>query len=67
MNLFGHLVGLLGRGISLYLPRTTQHKKAQTYTYKPRAVFEPTIPAFERQKTVRALDSTAIGICVPDS
>jgi len=26
----------------------------------PRAGFEPTIPGFERLKTVRALDSTAI-------
>jgi len=34
MNLFGHLVGLLGRGISLtlglYLDRTTQHRKTRT-------------------------------------
>jgi hypothetical protein len=35
MNLFGQLVGLLGRGISptqgLYLHRTTQHRETRTH------------------------------------
>jgi hypothetical protein len=33
MNLFGHLVGLLGRGISLQ--RTTQHRKTRTLIHAP--------------------------------
>jgi len=39
MNLFGHLVGLLGQGISLmqvlYLHRTTQHRKTWTHIHPP--------------------------------
>jgi hypothetical protein len=37
MNLFGQLVGLLGRGIAptqgLYLHRTTQHRKTRTHIH----------------------------------
>jgi len=65
MNLFGHLVGLLGRGISptqvLYLHRTTQHMKKRGHTSMPRAGFETAIPAFDWPKTVLALDRAAIG------
>jgi len=65
MNLFGHLIGLLARGISptqglLYLHRTTQHRK-RVHTSMPRAGFETAIPVFERSKTVCALDRAAIG------
>jgi hypothetical protein len=39
MNLFGHLAGLLGRGISptqgLYLYSTTQLRKTRTYIHAP--------------------------------
>jgi FAD synthase len=57
-------VEFLGRVISpsqgRYLTRT-QNKHEQTYM--PSVGFEPTIPAFERAKTVHALDraSTVIG------
>jgi hypothetical protein len=62
-----HSVGLLGRGISPSQGRylhTGQHKhiiKAQTSM--PQVRFEPTIQAFERVKTVHALDRavTVIG------
>jgi hypothetical protein len=42
-------------------PLPTQNKRTQTSM--PRVGFEPTIPAFERAKTVHALDcaATAIG------
>jgi len=37
MNLFGHLVGLLGRGVGptqgLYLHRTTRHRKTQKHIH----------------------------------
>jgi hypothetical protein len=56
---FNILVRLLRRGIglsqSLYLHRTTQHRKT------PRRGFEPTIPMFERSKTTRTLNRTASG------
>jgi hypothetical protein len=63
-----HSVGLLGRVVSpsqgLYLTQT-QNKHKQTSM--PRVVFEPTIPAFERAKTVHALDraATVIGNMKP--
>jgi len=64
MNLFGQLVGLLGWGIS---PRrglclhTGQHKtEKRRHTFMPRTGFKPTIPVFERSKTVRASDHAAI-------
>jgi hypothetical protein len=63
-------IGLLERVISpsqgLYL-NTGQHKhRINTYTYQtsmPYVGFEPTIAAFERAKTVHALDlaATVIG------
>jgi hypothetical protein len=65
MNLFRQLVGLLGGGISpthgLY-PHTGQHN-TQKHGNKSmsRVKFEPTIPVFERPKTVRASDRAAIG------
>jgi hypothetical protein len=58
-------VGLLGRGISpsqdRYL-RTEQRKQISL----PEVGFEPTIPLFERTKTVHAFDraATVIGISV---
>jgi hypothetical protein len=60
-----HSVGLLGRVTSpsqgRYLTQT-QNKHRQTSI--PRMGFEPTIPAFDRTKTVHALDGavTAIGV-----
>jgi hypothetical protein len=55
-----HSVGLLGRVIS---PSQGRYL-AQTQTSMPRVEFEPTIPAFERTKTVHALDraATVIGL-----
>jgi hypothetical protein len=59
MNLFGQLVGLLGRGIGptqgLYLHSTTQYRKAQTHIHASIGN-RTTIPVFERPKTVRASD-----------
>jgi len=60
------LVGLVGWGISptqgLHL-HTGQHnnteKRGHTSTLRVR--FEPTIPVFERPKTVRASDRSVIG------
>jgi hypothetical protein len=39
--------------------RTTQTQNKRTQTSMPRVGFEPAIPAFERTKTVRALDRAA--------
>jgi hypothetical protein len=39
--------------------RTTQTQNKRTHTSIPWVGFEPTIPAFERAKTVHALDSAA--------
>jgi hypothetical protein len=54
------MVGLLGRGISPFQGHylhTGQHKQnKRTQTSMPRMKFEPTTPAFERVKTVDALD-----------
>jgi hypothetical protein len=61
-------VGLLGQGISRSQGRyiyTEQHKQnKRTQTPMSRVRFEPTIPAFERAKTVHALDRavTVIGL-----
>jgi hypothetical protein len=59
MNLFRHLLGLLGQVISLtqglYLHRTTQIQK-NTHTSMPQVGFESMIPVFELLKTVYALD-----------
>jgi hypothetical protein len=56
-------VGLLGRVISPSQGRylhTGQHKEnKRTQTSMPRMGLEPTIPAFERAKTVHALDRAA--------
>jgi hypothetical protein len=43
--------------------RTTQTQTNRTQTYMPRVRFEPTIPAFDRAKSVHALDraDTVIG------
>jgi hypothetical protein len=55
--------GLLGRAISpsqgRYLHRITQTQNKRRQTSMPRVGFEPTIPVFERTKTVHALDSAA--------
>jgi hypothetical protein len=62
-------VGLLGRGISPSQGRylhTVEHKtySKRTQTSLLRMRFEPTIPVFERAKTVHALDhaATIIGL-----
>jgi hypothetical protein len=51
---------LLGQGISPLQGRylhAEQHKQnKRTHTSMPRVGFEPTIPVFERAKTVHALD-----------
>jgi hypothetical protein len=66
--IFRQSVGLLGGGISLsqgrYLHRTTQTQNKRRQTSMPRMGFESAIPAFERAKTVHALDraATVIGI-----
>jgi hypothetical protein len=39
--------------------RTTQAQNKSTQTFMPRVGFDPTIPAFERAKTVHALDRAA--------
>jgi hypothetical protein len=47
--------------------RTTKTQNKRTQTSMPRVEFEPTIPVFERAKTVHALDcaATVIGSLVP--
>jgi hypothetical protein len=46
--------------------RTTQTQNKRTQTTMPQAGFEPTIPVFERAKTVHALDcaATGMGLCM---
>jgi len=62
VNLFGHLVGFLGRWISptqgFYLHSTTRHRK-RGHTSILRAGFKPAIPLFERPKRVCASDRAA--------
>jgi hypothetical protein len=59
MNLFGHLVGLLGRGISLtqglYLHRTTQHRKTRTHMHAPTGIRtrDPIVRAAEDSTCLR--------------
>jgi hypothetical protein len=72
LDLFTKSVGLLERGISPSQGRylhTWQHKQnKRTQTSMPQRGFEPTIPVFERVKTVHALDraATVIGFfCLP--
>jgi hypothetical protein len=59
-------VGFLGRGISPSQERylhTEQHKEnKRAQRSMPRMGFEPTIPVFERAKTVHALERAATGI-----
>jgi hypothetical protein len=45
---------------------TTQTQNKRTHASMPQVTFEPTIPVFERTKTVHALDRTAtvIGLIV---
>jgi hypothetical protein len=66
MNLFRHLVGLLGWGTSsaqgLYLHTGQHNTEKRGHTSMPLARFEPTIPVFERLQTVRSLDCAATGI-----
>jgi len=53
MNLFGHLVGFLGRGISqkqgLYLHRTTQYRKTLIHIHAPSGIQtrDPSVRAAE--------------------
>jgi hypothetical protein len=44
--------------------KTTQTQKKRTQTSMPRVGFEPTIPAFERAKTVHAVDRAASVILI---
>jgi hypothetical protein len=63
LDLFTQSVGLLGRGISqsqgrcLHIGQYKQNKRTQTYML--RVGFEPTIPVFEKAKTVHTLDRAA--------
>jgi hypothetical protein len=56
-------LGFLGRGISpsqgRYLHRTTQTRNKRRQISMPWVGFEPTIPAFEREKIFYALDRAA--------
>jgi hypothetical protein len=47
----------------LYLHRTTQTQNKRKETSMPWVGFEPTVPAFERAKTVRALDPLDRAAC----
>jgi hypothetical protein len=44
--------------------RTTQSQNKPTQTFMPRVRFEPTVPVFERTKTVHALDRAATVIVI---
>jgi hypothetical protein len=48
----------------LHIHRTTQTQNKLTQTFIPQVGFEPTIPLFERAKTVHASDraATVIGL-----
>jgi hypothetical protein len=46
-------------------PLPTQDNTTPKDAAMPRVGFEPTFPVFERSKTVRALDSAAIGTGFP--
>jgi hypothetical protein len=64
LDLFTQSVGLLGRGISpsqgRYLHTELHKQNKRTQTSMPQVGFEPTIPLFERAKTVHhALDRAA--------
>jgi hypothetical protein len=67
LDLFIQSIGHLGRGISPSKGRylhTGQHKhRINAHASMPQVGFQPTIPVFERARTVHALDraSTAIG------
>jgi hypothetical protein len=52
---------------SLSTHRTTQTQNKRTQTSMPRVGFEPTIPAFERVKTVHSTDRAATAIGVSES
>jgi hypothetical protein len=60
MNLFKHLVGLLGRGIGptqgLYIHTGQHNTEKRGHTSMPRVGFEPTIPVLERPKIVGVSD-----------
>jgi hypothetical protein len=63
LNSYAQSVGLLGRRIGSSqghcLHRTTQTQNKRTQISMPRVGFKPTIPVFERPKTVHALDRAA--------
>jgi hypothetical protein len=63
LDLLTQSVGLFGRVISasqgLYLNRGQHKQNKHTQTSMPRVGFGPTIPVFERAKTVHALDRAA--------
>jgi hypothetical protein len=62
-----------GQPVARPLPihRTIQTQNKRTQTSMPGVGFEPTIPAFERAKTVHALDRAATGrlrmVCIRDT
>jgi hypothetical protein len=59
MNLFGHLVGLLGREIGpmkgLYLHGTTQHRKTRTHVHASSGIrtHDPSVRAVEDTMCLR--------------
>jgi len=60
-SIFGHLVGLLGGGISpsqgLYLYRTTQHRKKRTHIHASSGIrtHDPSARAVKRQYVPQAV------------
>jgi hypothetical protein len=65
MNLFGQLVGFLGRGITptqgLYLHRITQDRKMRTHIHAPSGI-RSLDPSFRTVQHISTLDRAAIGI-----
>jgi hypothetical protein len=63
LDLFTQTVGLLGRGISPSEVRCLHTNTDYTQTSMLQVEFEPTIPVFERAKTIYASDreATVIG------
>jgi hypothetical protein len=61
MNLYGQLVGLLGRGISptqgLYLHRTKQHRKTRTHIHASSWIrtHDPSVREAEDSRYLRPL------------
>jgi hypothetical protein len=72
MNVFRHLVGLLGRGISptqgLYLPRTTQGRKMRTHIHASSRIrtHDPSVRAAEVSTCLRPLGQNIIQTTIND-